>query len=172
MLTKLLNRIFLLITSREIMILLGLIIIVTSIPMVIEQVHFIRNYWNLKFDDHAINELEELIDGLGGILVAGGVFFEERETLRKMALGSEETAALQHRLNTVSHHNGMGILLMGLFMEIGSQVIEIPERIVNTDGVELKIFIACCIFSILALLIMFDFVKDYLKTYFIKADVH
>ncbi len=120
--------------------------------------------------DAELEEIEDLIDGVAGILIAAGVFFEERETLRKINAHNEEAQSTQIYLNEVAHHNGMGILLVGLFMKIGTLLIRLPERIITvTHSVENYIFAACLLLSIVSLFIMFDFLKDYLKTYFLKA---
>ncbi|MES2558860.1 MAG: hypothetical protein V4590_03925 [Bacteroidota bacterium] len=166
MFNKYLNHFFLFITSRELLILMGLIIIGTSVPMFIEQFLFIKHCWGTIPQDALIGEMEELIDGLAGILVAAGVFFEERETIRKLATRKEETHSRQLYHNEIAHHNGMGILLIGLFMEIGSQVLEMPQRVINTDGIEMHIITLCFILSIFAFVILLDFVKDFIKTYF------
>jgi hypothetical protein len=135
--------------------------------MIAEQWHFLQTYWSIEPTDAALDEVEELIDGLAGILVAAGVFFEERETIRKINAHKEETHPAEIYLNEVAHHNGMGILLLGLFMEIGTQAIRLPERVIAINHtIEKYIFAACLLMSVISLLIMFDFLKDYIKTYF------
>jgi hypothetical protein len=62
----------------------------------------------------------------------------------------------------------MGILLMGLFVEIGSQVMEMPSRVINTDGIEVYILAICLFLSYIAIIIQLDFIKDFGKTYFLK----
>lgn len=163
-----LSTFFNLITSRELLIVLGLIILASSIPMYLEQIFYLKNNWGLSASDHAIGEMEELLDGFGGILVAVGVFLEERETLRKMSGFEVKNAVLNDYLNEVAHHNGMGLLLMGLFIEIGTQIIEVPARVVNTNGMENSIFTICFILSTITFIILLDFLKDYIKTYFLK----
>lgn len=163
-----LNYFFQVITSRSLLIILGLIIFASSIPMYLEQIFYLKSYWGSNASDHAIGEMEELLDGFGGILVAVGVFLEERETLRKMSGFEVKNAALNDYLNEVAHHNGMGLLLMGLFIEIGTQIIEVPPRVINTNGMETGIFTTCFILSSITFIILLDFLKDYIKTYFLK----
>jgi hypothetical protein len=168
MISRILNYIFVFITSRPMFIIIGAILFVSSIPMIAEQWYFLRSYWSIEPTKIALDEVEELIDGLAGILVAAGVFFEERETIRKINAHKEETHPTQIYLNEVAHHNGMGILLLGLFMEIGTQAIRLPERLISINHtVEKYIFVACLLMSIISLVILFDFLKDYFKTYFI-----
>lgn len=163
-----LNYFFQVITSRSLLIILGLIIFASSIPMYLEQIFYLKNYWGFNASDHAIGEMEELLDGFGGILVAVGVFMEERETLRKMSGFEVKNVVLNDYLNEVAHHNGMGLLLMGLFIEIGTQIIEVPPRVINTNGMENGIFTICFILSSITFIILLDFLKDYIKTYFLK----
>lgn len=170
MISRILNVIFIFITSRPMFIIIGGVLFVSSLPMIAEQWHFLHLYWSIEPTDTALDEVEELIDGLAGIFVAAGVFFEERETIRKINAHKEETHPAQIYLNEVAHHNGMGILLLGLFMEIGTQAIRLPERLISINHtLEKYIFAACLLMSVIALVIMFDFLKDYCKTYF-KAE--
>jgi hypothetical protein len=148
-------------------IIIGGVLFVSSIPMIAEQWYFLQTYWSIEPTDAALDEVEELIDGLAGILVAAGVFFEERETIRKINAHKEETNPSEIYLNEVAHHNGMGILLLGLFMEIGTQAIRLPERLISINHtIEKYIFAACFLMSVISLVIIFDFLKDYLKTFF------
>jgi hypothetical protein len=169
MIARLLNLIFIFITSRPMFIIIGGVLFTIALPMISEQWYFLHNYWLQEPTDAQLDEMEELIDGLAGILVAAGVFFEERETIRKINAHKEETEPTQIYLNEVAHHNGMGILLLGLFMEIGTQAIRLPERLIKINHTTEKyIFVACLFMSIIALVIMFDFLKDYVKTYILK----
>lgn len=165
---KLLNRFFAVIVSREMMVLIGLVLFASSLPLFVEQFRFIARNWSVHPSLHAIEEMEELLDGFGGILVAAGVFFESRETLVIMSQKQVYHKTLDHYLTEVAHHNGMGILLMGLFIEIGTQVLELPTHVFNSDGLEYSIFVVCFLLSTISLIIIFDFLKDYIKTYFLK----
>lgn len=168
MFKKTLSSFFIFITSRELLLLLGLVILVSSVPMYLEQIYFLKSHWNVHPHEALIAEMEELLDGFGGILVASGVFFEERETLRKMSGASISNELRNEYLNEVAHHNGMGLLLMGLFIEIGTQILEVPPRVINSDGMEITIFSICFLLSTFAFIILLDFLKDYTKTYFLK----
>jgi hypothetical protein len=169
MLGKLLNKFFLGIIAREILILLGILIFITAIPLTWEQGYLIRKHWDVLPVGHDLEEMEDLVDALGGVFVAVGVFWESRETLRNMALlQKEEHDSLQLFMNDIAHHNGMGILLVGLFMEIGTAIMKIPERLINTDGSEKYVFSVCLLLSIAGLYIVFDFVKDFIVSYFVK----
>ena len=180
---NLLSKFFIVISSREMMLLISLIMLITSLPLVAELTHFVFNYWKANPTLEEIGEMQELIDGYGGILVAAGVFFEERETLihlshKRNQKEQAEPTKLETYLNLIAHHNGLGILLMGLFVEIGSQIMEMPSRVINTDGIEVYILAICLFLSYIAIIIQLDFIKDFGKTYFLKQyknnqpDVH
>lgn len=116
-----------------------------------------------------LHEMEGIVDGLAGILVAAGVFMETRDTIRKMATPDQyHETPLEHRLNEVAHQNGAGILLTGLLMEIGTLLIGLPNRVMNTKRFEREIYVACLVCTVLTLIILYDFVKDYLLTYRMK----
>ena len=169
--SRLLERFFLTLCAREMLILLGLAVILAAIPVLLEQGHFLRTFWGALPGHDEVEEMERLIDGLAGVLVAGGVFLESRETLRKMALHhAAETTNLQLQLNEVAHHNGMGLLLVGLFMEIGTALVGMPTRVVDVRGAEKYVFAVCCVLTVAALVILLDFLKDYVRTYFGRTE--
>lgn len=170
MLAKLLARLFLAITSREMFIALGLGLAALSVPMMMEQWRFIRDYAP-GMASETLHEMEGIVDGLAGILVAAGVFMESRDTIRKMATSDYRETPVEHRLNEVAHQNGAGILLIGLLMEIGTLLIGLPTRVMNTKRFEREIYIACLVCTVVTLIILYDFVKDYLLTYRMKRSL-
>lgn len=172
MLAKVLARLFLVITSREMFVVLGVVLAALSIPMIMEQWRFVRDYAPVMTHE-TIEEIEGIVDGLAGILVAAGVFIESRDTIRKMASPEHsppKESKVEARLNEVAHQNGMGILLVGLLMEIGTLLIGLPRRVIDTKAFEKQIFMFCTAMSILAVVILYDFIKDYLMTYRMKDD--
>jgi hypothetical protein len=173
MVARLLDRFFLFIVSREMGIVLGIGICIAMVPLLLEQLYSLRTGWATHPSHEQLVEMEGLVDGLAGILVAGGVFLESRETLRNMALRKkEEKHPTQIVLNQIAHHNGMGMLLVGLFMEIGTALTGLPKRVLDISGLERLIFGVCFALSIGAYIIMLDFVKDFARTYLGVADPH
>jgi hypothetical protein len=173
MVARLLDRFFLFIVSREMGIVLGVGICVAMVPMLLEQLYSLRTAWATHPSHEQLGEMEGLVDGLAGILVAGGVFLESRETLRNMALRKKaEKDPTQVVLNQIAHHNGMGMLLVGLFMEIGTALIGLPKRVFDISGLERLIFGVCFALSVGAFIIMLDFVKDFARTYWGIAHHH
>lgn len=168
MFARVLNRIFLLITSREVLLLLAIALALLSVPMILEQWRFVREYDPTL--THMLHEVEGIVDGLAGILVAAGVFIESRDTIRKLASEShaEEVDKIELRLNEVAHQNGIGILIVGLLMEIGTLLIGLPARVLDAKRFERGIFATCGVLSVLAVIILYDFIKDYVLTYRMK----
>jgi hypothetical protein len=64
----------------------------------------------------------------------------------------------------------MGLLLLGLFMEIVTLMIYVPNKLIDTSGVELYLFYSCFFFLIISMLVELDLIKDYIKTYFWKNE--
>ena len=171
MFSRVLSRIFLAITSREMFLVIGVFLALLCMPMILEQWRFVRAYVPLESHE-MLHEMEGIVDGLAGILVAAGVFLESRDTIRRMAANLPhdhvEHDPIQVRLNEVAHQNGMGILIVGLLMEIGTLLIGLPARVIDAKRFERGIFAMCMVLSVLAVIILYDFVKDYLLTYRMK----
>jgi hypothetical protein len=116
-----------------------------------------------------IDHMNEILDGIAGVFVAIGVFMEERETILKISKAN--TRHLDEYLNEIAHHNGMGLLLIGLFMELISLVIESPKNVIDASGIEKYLYVVGFVLILFAVLIILDFIKDYVKTYFSKEHV-
>jgi len=102
-----------------------------------------------------LHVLEDISDAVGTILIAYGVAAEERETLMKfMGFYPEGRSPLQDDLDHASHYFGLIFLVIGLFMEMGVQLIKIPDEIVNTQGLEDAIFALNSLFILLTLACM------------------
>lgn len=102
-----------------------------------------------------LHVLEDISDAVGTILIAYGVAAEERETLMKfMGYYPEGRSPLQDDLDHSSHYFGLIFLVLGLFMEMGVQLIKIPDEIVNTQGLENLIFGFNAVLIVLTLALM------------------
>lgn len=113
-----------------------------------------------------IEDMSETLNGIAGTLVAMGVLLEERGTIQKMA--GVNPRPVDEYLNEVAHHNGLGLLLIGLFMEIVTLLIDSPKSVVNTDGIEIYLFGFCFLLVVLSMFVEIDFLKDYTRSYFRK----
>jgi hypothetical protein len=165
MVGRLLGRLFLLVTSRPMLIVLGVALAALCMPMIAEQWRFVRAFVPGQTTLEAVREVEGIVDGLAGILVAAGVFIESRDTIRKLGAPVGDRPEVEARLNEVAHQNGIGLLLVGLLMEIGTLLTGLPARVLDVRAWERGILVACTALSVVAVIILYDFVKDYLLTY-------
>ena len=162
MIAKIVNGMLLWIVRRSVFISLNLVTLVFTIYCLKGMWGFIHFLSDMNQEE--IDGMNEILDGIAGIFVAIGVLMEERETILKIS-----GATLKPNdgyLNEVAHHNGMGLLLIGLFMELISLMIESPKNIVNTSGIEKYLYMLGFAVIFFAALIKIDFIKDYVKTYF------
>ena len=81
-----------------------------------------------------------MLEGLAIILIGWGVAIEERHSLREMAgLVGNTRRRTQIAIDRVSHSNGICMLILGLFAEIGVEAVRLPNDVLPTfdfdDGV-------------------------------------
>jgi len=85
---------------------------------------------------------EEVISGLGVILIGWGVALEERHKLREIFGLIGEREAREEAIDEACHRFGLGLLLFGLFAEIMVEAVRIPDDIINTSGIEKSVLAA------------------------------
>lgn len=85
---------------------------------------------------------EEVISGLGVILIGWGVALEERHKLREIFGLTGEREAREEAIDEACHRFGLGLLLFGLFAEIMVEAVRIPDDIINTSGIEKSVLAA------------------------------
>lgn len=115
---------------------------------------------------HGSDEMNILLNGNAGILIALGVLMESRITIMKMT--GKKITDLQHYLNESAEYSGMGILVLGLFVEIFTVMIEAPNEVVNTQGLEIYLYSCCILLILISLSVEAVYVKDTIMTYFRK----
>jgi len=163
MLVRALHTLFRFATTRAVLLALGLALALLAGVMLLEQWRFVRDF---QGDEAAVREAEGIVDGLAGVLVAAGVFLESRDAVRASAYpGGAPMDTVEARVSEVCAQNGMGILLVGLLMEVGTLLIGLPKRVLDTHGLERAIFGACAALTATTLLVLYDFVKDVALTY-------
>lgn len=118
------------------------------------------------YNKEDLEAMLKTLNGIAGMFVALGVLYEERETILHIAKATPKNR--DQYLNIVAHEDGLGLLVIGLFMEILTISVEIPNRILDTSNVEYGLIVACCLMVLGAVTIQFDLAKDYVKTYFKK----
>jgi len=92
----------------------------------------LQGVWDILEDIQAIGQqqhaMEEILEGLGTILVAFGVALEERETLLKfVGLYPHGLTPQQARVDHHCHGYGLSLLLLGLFAEVAVYLIRMPD---------------------------------------------
>lgn len=80
-----------------------------------------------------VEHIADMLEGLAIILIGWGVAVEERRSLREMAglvvtPDDEGQVAIDH----VSHSNGICMLILGLFAEIGVEAVRLPDDVLPT----------------------------------------
>ena len=166
MIYKLLNISLNQLIGRTSFILMNLLMFVYSIYAMIYLFDFVSQY-NHTSDEKIIEEVNKTLNGIAGILVALGVVMECRKTIMEMI--DKPITQMQEYLNEVAEYNGIGLLIIGLFMEIATAAIETPNAILNTKGIEVYLFWLCFGLIAIAMVVEIDFIKDYIKSFFIKV---
>jgi len=110
-----------------------------------------QGVWDILEDIRAIDQhqhaMEEILEGLGTILVAFGVALEERETLLKfLGLYPDGLTPLQARVDHHCHGYGLSLLLLGLFAEVSVYLIRMPD--LNTVDFDPTLIVLGALFSL------------------------
>lgn len=166
MVYKILNVTLNIITSRISFILMNLLTFVFTIYCLLYLFGFVRTYNVLQTE--IIDSMSDTLNSVAGVLVALGVLMESRITIRKMTKAKKKNHDLEEYINEIAEHNGMGLLLLGLFMEIVTLMIYVPNKLIDTSGIELYLFYSCFVFLFFSMLVELDLIIDYTKSYFKK----
>lgn len=155
------------IIARFSFILINLLTFIFSIYCLIYLFGFVKIY-DKSMNPEIIDQMSDTLNSVAGVLVALGVLMECRATIQKIT--KTKNNSLQEHLNEVAEHNGIGLLLLGLFMEIATALIYVPNKLIDTSGIELYLFYSCFLFIFVSMLVEIDLIKDYIKTYFGKNE--
>ncbi|MEF2231718.1 MAG: hypothetical protein V3571_12375 [Pseudodesulfovibrio sp.] len=111
------------------------------------------------------DEIEEILDTVGVILIAWGVALEERGTLMESfgAYAGGCPAAEEHA-DHASHVYGLAALLLGLFMEVAVELVKIPDHVVNTFGIEHILFWIGIFFMVVSAGLLLNMNLDLLRS--------
>lgn len=167
MIYKIVNTALRFIIKRYILLFLNLVTLIFCLYSLKGMWGFIHFLSDMK--ESEIEQINDMLNNIAGVFVAIGVLMEERQTIQHLA--KAKTMQCDEYLNLVAHHNGMGLLLIGLFMELISLMIDSPKSIVNVHGAEIYLYVLGFIFILFAALVQIDFIKDYVKTYFRHVEV-
>ena len=122
----------------------------------------------INYNGHTDEGVLKAMDGIATFFVLFGVVMEERETiLQKIAKVIPKP--IDHYLNEVAHEDGLGLLCLGLVIELVNIAIETPNEILDTRSVDFALILVSMFMIGLSIIIQFDLFKDFIKTYFTKV---
>jgi hypothetical protein len=82
-------------------------------------------------------EAVDTVSTIAIVMIGWGVALEERNVLRGMfRMVGRPDERWQHGIDEACHRAGVGVLILGLFAEICSEMIHLPNRIIDTSGFE------------------------------------
>jgi len=160
--SKLLNVILNGVTARWYFMLNNMLIFVFSIHCIKYIIY--KLIGNHDLGDHGMDEINLTLEALGGVLVGLGVLMECRHIILKST--GKEFTLLQIYLNEISEYCGVGILIIGLSIEILTVLIIVPNEVINTVGWEFSIYCATIFLVVCACTINLVFIKECGKTFF------
>lgn len=143
--------------SRPVLAALDLAILVPTALTIAELAHLLYGApWST--DQHAAtHEAEELIEGVGVVLIGWGVALEERRGVsRLLRAPAPSNPVADDAINDICHHYGLALLLLGLFAEIAMECVRLPDRIIDTRAIEripltiAALFLALGVYALLA----------------------
>jgi hypothetical protein len=135
------KRLYTRLTSRGAIMALNIVLILLMIQGAWD---ILAGFPQLETEQHA---MEEILEGLGTILVAVGVALEERETLLKfLGIYPEGLTPLQEEIDHQCHGYGLSVLLVGLFVEVAVYIVRMPDlNTVDFDPALLLLGVLLCI---------------------------
>jgi hypothetical protein len=101
--------------------------LVLSVADLIESIRIHRDF----------NEAVDTVSTIAIVLIGWGVALEERHVLRGVfGMEGRPDERWQHGIDEACHRAGVGVLILGLFAEVCSEMIHLPNRIIDTGGRE------------------------------------
>ena len=112
--------------------------VLTAMPLTLSLFEIGSLLWGTGLGRHeSIAEAGHIAEGMGVVLIGWGVVLEERPGVSHLLGGlPSEDADYETALDAVCHQSGLGFLVLGLLAEILIQCVEVPDHIINTDGIE------------------------------------
>lgn len=137
-------RVFLLPVS---IVLLDLLILM---PVLLSLVVVARDLFHGKLD-----EPMEILESVGVVLIGWGVAIEERPSLRAIfGLVGGANEAFEAGIDTLCHGSGIGLLIFGLFCEIGVAAVRLPNEVVPTEGFDPVVLCVSALFVVLGVYVL------------------
>jgi len=119
-----------LLISPVAIVLINLIILV---PMVLSVFDLLPTIW---FQRDFVEPVH-IVTTVAVMMIGWGVALEERHVVREMlGMVGRPDEAWQSSLDQLCHRVGVGMLVLGLFADVCVEMIDLPDRIINTSGQE------------------------------------
>lgn len=132
---------FLFISNRYFLFAINIAIILVSLASLKAMTPLLLNVEN------NLVELEDIVENLGVILIGYGVAVEERSSFMPIfRLYPRFASELQRRIDHHCHEYGLCYLLLGLLLEVCVALIKIPNKVIDTDKLEIGIYISAIVF--------------------------
>lgn len=110
-----------------------LINLLILIPMVLSVLDLVPTIW-MRGD---FREPVHIVTTVAIMMIGWGVALEERHVLREMlGMIGQADEAWQAGLDSLCHRVGVGVLVLGLFADVCVEMVDLPDRIINTEGKE------------------------------------
>ncbi len=130
---------------------IGLLLLILVPPLILAVVEI----WPHLFHVPDLHEDQDIVTGLGVIMIGVGVALEERHVLREVfGLLEGPHEAWEQMVDHVCHKYGAGQLVLGLFAEICIEMIKIPNTIIYTGEVDDYLIIGAMVFMTIGAILL------------------
>lgn len=132
----------------------GLLLFV--IPLCAYLYQFTAQHWRARVTKEEVDHLIHVVDGVASLFVALGVIIESRSILRHSYHATPPADDYEAKLDHHAEGEGLEILCAGLMMEVLTEVLDMPDSMVNVQTWEFAFSGAILIFAIYALICCVD----------------
>lgn len=119
---------------------LALFNVLILFPLALTVAELVHLLWGAPWSAdmaHSISASEDLIEGLGVVLIGWGVALEERDGVAHLLGGRiDPDDPREAAISQLCHHYGLAQLVLGLFAEIAMECVKLPDHIINTHAIE------------------------------------
>jgi len=103
-------------------------------------------------------QMDSIMNAIATILVAYGVVLEERESIFKSAgIYPAAVCEKESRIDHLCHNYGIAFLVVGLFIEVTTEIVKIPCQVINFSAVEKPIFAVGMMLSVASIFMLLYF---------------
>lgn len=115
-------------------------------------------------DMKEVDDMSKVTCGMGATIVSYGIVLEERKSLMRIFQCYPYYKTPQETtVDDICNDDGIVLLVIGLFVEVTQQLVEIPNDVIDTEGHEGVLFSIGCVLIIITILHMFRFCYRLIK---------